>query len=107
MGENLRGEFHDVKNTWVCFNPQLYHAVEPIASGSRRSLALFTPKSWKRLPPHCLDDLIDIGLYRKLTHHTQLFLLKLEQLHPTHLLYKTPFTLLQVQLLLVQLQLLL
>ena len=59
--KNLRGEYHSVLNTWVRFDPQLYHAVEPITSGSRRSLALFTPKNWQRLPPHCLDDLIDIG----------------------------------------------
>ena len=38
------------------------------------------------------------------THLTQLFLLMLEQLHPMQLLYPTPFTLLHVQLLLVQLQ---
>ena len=62
-GENLRGEFHDVKNAWVRFDPQLYHAVGPITSGSRRSLALFMSKNWKRLPPHCLDDLIGIGFY--------------------------------------------
>ena len=61
--KNLWGAFHGVKNTWVCFDPQLYHAVEPITSASRWSLALFTPKNWKRLPPHCLADLNDIGLH--------------------------------------------
>ena len=67
--KNLQGEYHSVLNTWVRFDPQLYHAVEPITSGSRRSLALFTPKNWKRLPPHCLDDLVDIGFCPPLELH--------------------------------------
>ena len=48
-----------------------------------------------------------ISLTLGFTLLTQLFLLKLEQLHPTQLLYPIPFTPLQAQLLLVQLQLLL
>ena len=47
--KNLRGEFHDVKNTWVRFDPPLYHAIEPITSGPRWSLALFTPKNLKQV----------------------------------------------------------
>ena len=38
--KNLRGEYHSVLSTWVHFDPRLYHAVEPITSGSQRSLAL-------------------------------------------------------------------
>ena len=34
--KNLRGKCHSVLNTWVRFDPQLYHAVEPITSSSRR-----------------------------------------------------------------------
>ena len=65
----LRGEFQTqfvgAKNKWFSFesDPQNYHAVERIKSGSRRSSALFSPKNWKRLPSHCLDELIDIGFY--------------------------------------------
>ena len=59
--KKLRGEYLDTKNTWICFDPQLYHAVEPVTSGVRVSLALFTPKGWKKLRPNCIDELIDIG----------------------------------------------
>ena len=57
----LRGECLETRNTWICFDPQLYHAVEPVTSGIRVSLALFTPKGWKKLTPNCMDELIDIG----------------------------------------------
>ena len=49
------------------FDPQLYHCVEPVSKGERRSVALFTPRSWKRLPAHCLDELIEIGFYPPLS----------------------------------------
>ena len=65
--KKLRGEFVDVKNRWVAFDPQNYHAVEEVKSGSRRSIALFSPKNWKKLPSHCLDELIDIGFYPPLS----------------------------------------
>ena len=45
----LQGEYHCVKNKWVCFDPALFHAVERVRSGTRRSLALFSPKGWKKL----------------------------------------------------------
>ena len=35
--------------------------------GERRSFALFTPRSWKKLPAHCLDELIKIGFYPPLS----------------------------------------
>ena len=53
----LRGEFIDVKNKWTQFDPQLYHCVEPVTRGERRSIALFSPRSWKLIPPHSLDNL--------------------------------------------------
>ena len=34
----LRGEFIDVKDKWTQFDPQLYHCVEPVTRGERRSL---------------------------------------------------------------------
>ena len=59
----LRCEFIDVRNKWTQFDPQLYHCVEPVTRGERRSIALFSPRSWKRIPPHCLDELIEAGFY--------------------------------------------
>ena len=46
----LRGEFIDVRDKWTQFDPQLYHCVEPVTRGERRSIALFSPRSWKRIP---------------------------------------------------------
>ena len=46
--KNLRGDYHDVSNKWLSFDPTLYHAVEPVTSGQRVSLAdigLFPPFS--------------------------------------------------------------
>ena len=58
----LRGEYMDVRDRWVQFDPQLYYCVERVTRGERRSIALFSPRSWKRFPPpHCLDELIDVG----------------------------------------------
>ena len=47
--KKLRGEYLDTKHTWICFDPQLYHAVEPVTSGVRVSLALFTPKGLEEI----------------------------------------------------------
>ena len=47
----------------LSFDPQLYHCVEPVTRGERRSIALFSPRSWKRIPAHCLDELIEVGFY--------------------------------------------
>ena len=99
----LRGEYHNTHKTWMCFDPQLYHALEEVTSGNRVSIALFTPKGWNKLTHNCMDDSLTLGC----THLTQLFLLMLVQLYPLQLLHPTPFTLLHTQLLLVQLQLLL
>ena len=60
---NLRGEYHDIRHKWIRFNPQCYHAVEQVTSGSRVSLALFSPRSWRRIPIHALNELQDVGFY--------------------------------------------
>ena len=63
LERKLRGDHYNTHNTWICFDPQLYHALEEVASGTRVSIALLTLKSWKRLTPNCIDELIDIGSY--------------------------------------------
>ena len=60
---NLRGEYHDIRHKWIRFNPQCYHAVEPVTSGSRVSLALISPRFWRRIPLHALNELQDVGFY--------------------------------------------
>ena len=57
----LRGDYHDIRDKWLQFDPQVYHCVEPVSKGERRSIALVTPRSWKRLPARCLDELIEMG----------------------------------------------
>ena len=60
----LRGDYYSVRDQWVSFDPQLYHCVEPVAGGDRRSLALFTSRTWKRiLPSHSLEELMEIGFF--------------------------------------------
>ena len=63
MERKLRGDYHNTHNTWVCFDPQLYHALEEVTSGNRVSIALFTSKGWNKLTHNCMDELIDIGFY--------------------------------------------
>ena len=45
------------------FNPKCFHAVEPVTKGTRVSLALFSPRSWTRIPPHALNELQEAGFY--------------------------------------------
>ena len=59
--KNLRGSYHDVKNRWLQFNPSRYHAVEKVTRGVRTSIALFSPRSWLRIPPNSLSELADVG----------------------------------------------
>ena len=59
--KHLRGEYHNVQNTWVSFDPSLYHCVEQVTKGERRSVALFSPKGWKKLSPQCIDELSEVG----------------------------------------------
>ena len=37
--------------------------MERVDSGVRTSLALFSPQSWTRIPPHALSELEDIGFF--------------------------------------------
>ena len=55
--------YHNVHNTWFKFDPTKYHAVEEVKSGTRTSVALFSPRSWKRIPPHALTELADVGFH--------------------------------------------
>ena len=59
----LRGDYHDIKDRWFKFNPKCYHAVEEVTKGRRVSLALFSPRSWRRIPIHALAELQDLGFY--------------------------------------------
>ena len=65
----LRGEYINVRNTWVQFDPSLYHCVEEVKSGVRRSVALFSPKGWRKMPPQCLDELGEVGFFPPLATH--------------------------------------
>ena len=59
--ESLRGGLVDVRDKWFKFNLRCYHAVEPVTGGRQVSIALFTPRAWKRIPPHALCELQDLG----------------------------------------------
>ena len=61
----LRGSFHNVHNAWFKLDPTKYHAVEEVKSGPRTSVLLFSPRSWtwKRIPPHALTELADVGFH--------------------------------------------
>ena len=65
--KGLRGSYHNVHNTWFKFDPTKYHAVEQVKSGTRTSVALFSPRSWKRIPPHALTELADVGFHPPIT----------------------------------------
>ena len=45
----------------------MYHAVEPVTSCHRVSIALFSPKGWKKLLPHSIEELADIGFFPPLS----------------------------------------
>ena len=60
---NLRGDYHDLHNTWVKFSPRCYHAFEEVASGRRVSLSLSSPRSRSRISPHALSELQNAGFY--------------------------------------------
>ena len=59
--ESLRGDLVDVRDKWFKFDPRCYHAVEPVTGGRRVSIALFSPRAWRRIPPHALCELQDLG----------------------------------------------
>ena len=64
--KNLRGDYRD---QWLEFDPTLYHCLEPVTSGRRVSLALFSPRSWLKLAPHALTELADLGFCPPLAAH--------------------------------------
>ena len=39
----------------------LSRAIEPAKGGRKVSMALFSPRAWKRIPPHALSELQDLG----------------------------------------------
>ena len=61
--KSLRVSFQNVHNTWFKFDPTKYHAVEEVKSDTCTSVALFSPRSWKRIPPHALIELADVGFH--------------------------------------------
>ena len=44
--ESRRGDYIDLCQKWLKFDPRCYHAVERVISGRRGSLALFSPRAW-------------------------------------------------------------
>ena len=44
----LRGEFVDTYLSWTKFDARTFHSVEPVKSGRRMSLTLFTPAQWDK-----------------------------------------------------------
>ena len=61
--ETLRGDLVDVRDKWFKFDPHCYHAVEPVTGGRRVSVALLSPRAWKRIPPHALCEIQDLGFF--------------------------------------------
>ena len=59
----LRGEFVDTYLSWTKFDARTFHSVEPVKSGRRMSLTLFTPAQWDKIPDPIMSDLIDHGFY--------------------------------------------
>eukprot|EP00971_Amphidinium_carterae_P134799 2671392-Amphidinium_carterae.2 len=59
--KTLRGDYVDVNHKWHCFDGTRFHAVEPVTSGERISLTLFTPQGMKRLSDRQLQDLEELG----------------------------------------------
>ena len=60
-----------MRDKWFKFDPRCYHAVEPIKGGRRVSIALFSPRAWKRIPPHALCKLQDLGFLGTLQTHPE------------------------------------
>ena len=48
---------------WFTFSPRRHHAMEEVAKGRRVSLALFSPRSWRRIPVHALAELHHLSFY--------------------------------------------
>ena len=61
--KKFRGEFVDTNMCWTKFDARIFHAVEPVKSGRRMSLTLFTPTGWEKIPDPIMSDILDHGFY--------------------------------------------
>ena len=59
--DNLRGGYLDTHQKWVTFSPKRKHCIEPIRSGVRYSVVLFTPGRVASLTPSQLAELTSLG----------------------------------------------
>ena len=59
--KKLRGKLIDTRHSWVHFDAHLQHAVTPMTSGRRVSVALYVLKGWETLGPNLLEDLGELG----------------------------------------------
>ena len=60
--KKLRGRLIDTRHSWVHFDAHMQHAVTPVTSGRRVSVALYVLKSWETLGPDLLEDLGELGI---------------------------------------------
>ena len=51
----------DTRHSWVHFDAHVQHAVAPVTSGRRVSVALYVLKGWETLGPDLLEDLGELG----------------------------------------------
>ena len=61
--KSLRGDYHDISNKRLNFDPTLYHAVEPVTSSQRVLYCFVFPRGWKKLSPPSIEELADIGFF--------------------------------------------
>ena len=59
--KKLRGRLIDTRHTWVHFDAHMQHAVTPVTSGRRVSVALYVLKGWETLGQDLLEDLGELG----------------------------------------------
>ena len=59
--KKLRGKLVSTRHTWVHFDAHVQHAVTPVTSGRRVSVALYVLKGWETLGPDLLEDLGELG----------------------------------------------
>eukprot|EP00971_Amphidinium_carterae_P006066 119553-Amphidinium_carterae.1 len=57
----LKGDYLDPYHRWVCFQPDIWHGVEPVRQGTRISLATFWGGSMWRLQPEHWESLHKAG----------------------------------------------
>ena len=59
--KKLRGRLIDTRHSWVHFDAHMQHAVTPVTSGRRVSVALYVLKGWETLGQDLLEDLGELG----------------------------------------------